>query len=464
MIKFYNTYSRKKEDFTPNIDGEVKLYTCGPTVYNHAHIGNFRAYMFEDLLRRFLESKGFNVTHIMNITDIDDKTIRRSIEEKIPFKEFTEEYTNAFFTDVKTLNILPASKYPKATDTIPQMIDMVQTLVERETAYQTQDGSVFFSIAKFPEYGKLANLKPEQMLIGDRVENDEYDKGEVRDFCLWKARKPEDGDVYWDSPWGEGRPGWHLECSAISSHYLGNHFDIHCGGVDNIFPHHENEIAQSCAATGEPFVNYWLHNEHLLVENKKMSKSLGNFYTLRDLLDMNLNPMAIRYTLLATHYRQKLNFSIDKVHASQKSINRLLELKRRFKKLITNEAIIEHSDLDLPILNNFLECLGNDLNIASALGCLYSWVGDMFNELDKNNISEKEAVIGINTLKEVDKILGVMEENSNKIPADISALVLEREDARESKNWNRADEIRDELGSLGYIIEDTIDGAILKKK
>ncbi|MBC8479033.1 MAG: cysteine--tRNA ligase, partial [FCB group bacterium] len=390
MIKFYNTLHRKNEVFKPLKEGEVTLYTCGPTVYDYAHIGNFRAYLFEDLLRRFLEFSGFKVTHVMNITDIDDKTIRRSIEEGKSLNAFTDVYIQAFFEDLDTLNIQRAHHYPRATEFVSQMIEMVNTLIEKGHAYKTEDGSVFFKISTFKDYGKLTNLKLEDLRTGSRVENDEYDKEEVRDFALWKGKKKGEGDVHWESPFGLGRPGWHIECSVMSTHYLGNHFDIHCGGVDNIFPHHENEIAQSCAATGEEFVNYWLHNEHLIVEGQKMSKSMNNFFTLRDLLDKKLTPEAIRYTLMSTHYRQKLNFTFADVSDSQKCINRLLELKRRLGLVESGDGDDLKESCEI-VLQDFQKKLNDDLNISGALGVLFTWVNKIFSLLDKNTVSTSGA-------------------------------------------------------------------------
>ena len=463
MIKFYNTLNRKIEDFKSINENEIRLYTCGPTVYDYAHIGNFRAYIFEDLMRRYLTSMGYKITHVMNITDIDDKTIRRSIEENKVLTDFTEKYVEAFFEDVATLNILPAHHYPKATDFIPQMIDMIQVLVEKGFGYSVDDGSVFFKISKFPEYGKLANLNPDEMISGSRIETDEYEKAEGRDFALWKGRKLEDGDVFWDSPWGEGRSGWHIECSAMSTHYLGTHFDIHCGGVDNIFPHHENEIAQSCAATDDIFVNYWLHNEHLLVDNKKMSKSLNNFHTLRDLLKMGYSPESIRYTLLTTHYRQKLNFTFEKLSASQKTINRLRELKRRLEN-VENEHGLDLKNKCESISSQFMDTLGDDLNISGALGVLFSWVSDVFTHLDKSEVSSNGAKIGLELLDSIDSILGVINSKTQNLDSDIEELITKREKARNEKDWSLADEIRDQLLERGIILEDTPSGPIWKKK
>ncbi|MBC8214233.1 MAG: cysteine--tRNA ligase [Candidatus Marinimicrobia bacterium] len=463
MIKFYNTLHRKVEEFTSIKDKEIRLYTCGPTVYDYAHIGNFRAYLFEDLMRRYLSFMGYKITHVMNITDIDDKTIRKSIEEKKTLTDFTKKYVEAFFEDIKTLNILPAHHYPKATEFIPQMIEMIQVLVDKGYGYTTDDGSVFFKISNFPDYGKLANLNPDEMRTGSRIESDEYEKAEGRDFVLWKSRKPEDGEVYWDSPWGEGRPGWHIECSAMSTHYLGTHFDIHCGGVDNIFPHHENEIAQSCAATGDKFVNYWIHNEHLLVDNKKMSKSLNNFHTLRDLLNKGYSPETIRYTLISTLYRQKLNFTFEKLEASQKAINRLRELKRRLETVSSNSGIDLQNECKT-VIENIMKILGDDLNISGALGVLFTWVGDVFGLLDQNKVSSTGAQNGLELLDKIDTILGVINTQSHDIDSSIEVLIAKRETARKEKDWVLADEIRNQLLEIGIILEDTPDGPIWKKK
>ncbi|RMF88331.1 MAG: cysteine--tRNA ligase, partial [Nitrospinota bacterium] len=317
MLKFYNSLTRRKEEFHPIEPGRVRMYTCGPTVYDYAHIGNFRAYIFEDILRRYLKYKGYQVTQVMNITDVDDKTIRESRRRGMSLKEFTSFYVQAFFEDLETLNIERAEYYPAATEHIDQMVALIKRLIENGHTYEV-DGSIYFRISTFPAYGRLAGLDAVQLQGGasGRVDADEYGKEDVRDFVLWKAWREEDGDVFWETELGKGRPGWHIECSAMSMHYLGEHFDIHTGGIDNLFPHHENEIAQSEAATKKPFVNYWLHCQHLLVNNAKMSKSLGNFYTLRDLLERGYKPKAIRYALLSTHYRQQHNFTFEGLAAA----------------------------------------------------------------------------------------------------------------------------------------------------
>ncbi len=463
MITFYNTLNRKKEEFISLEKGKVGLYTCGPTVYNYAHVGNFRAYMFEDLLRRFLEFSGFDVHHVMNITDIDDKTIRRANEEKVSLNEVTDKYTAIFHDDIRTLKILPAHNYPRATDYVKKMINLIQVLEKKGVAYKTGDGSVFFKISEYPEYGKLANLDPDSQKVGKRVENDEYGKEEARDFALWKAKKKEDGNIFWNSPWGEGRPGWHLECSVMSMDLLGEHFDIHCGGVDNIFPHHENEIAQSCAATNSAFVNVWLHNKHLLVNGDKMSKSLGNFYKIPELIEKGYSAESIRYTLLSTHYRQELNFTFEKLKASQKAINRLRELRRRLLcvDLESNGSVEEKCN---KMIADFRKTLGEDLNISGALGVLFIWVNEVFLLLDNNKISRKSAECAINTLCTIDSILNVVECPEEILDCNIDELIQQRVDARANKDWAKADEIRVELDALGVVLEDTSNGTIWKRK
>jgi cysteinyl-tRNA synthetase len=463
-MKFFNTLNRKKEKFKPLVKGKVGLYTCGPTVYDYAHIGNLRAFLFEDLLRRYLEFAGMEVLHVMNITDIDDKTIRRSQEEGRSLADFTDEYTQAFFDDLKALNIVSAHHYPRATEFIPQMIQVIQTLEKKGYTYTTDDGSVFFKISEFNEYGKLAHLDPEKLKSGERVEDDEYDKEEGRDFALWKSYKPTDGDAYWDSPWGKGRPGWHIECSAMSTHYLGNYFDIHCGGVDNIFPHHENEIAQSCAASGEAFVNYWLHNEHLLVESQKMSKSAGNFYSLKDLLDKGFSPEAIRYTLISTHYRSKLNFTSDKVRASQKCIHKLRELKRRLEKVEDDGSKVDSDSEIENMLIRFSEKLSDDLNISGALGELFIWVNIIFVKLDDKTLVYSSAKEALKALDIVDAVLGVMDNSNSEVNENIQLLIDERNMARLNKDWGKADSVRDQLDKMGIVLDDTTDGTIWKKK
>mgnify|MGYP005842114357 CR=1 FL=1 len=467
MLQFYNTLSRKTEVFIPIESGKVRMYTCGPTVYNFAHIGNYRAYIFEDLLRRYLKYKGYEVIQVMNVTDVDDKIIRDANAEGIDFTDFTQPYKQAFFEDLNTLRIEPAEYYPEATSHIDQMVELVEQLLEKKYAYKTEDGSVYFSVEKFGEYGQLANINPEEMQHSARVEADEYDKESIRDFALWKAWKPEDGEVYWETSLGKGRPGWHIECSAMSTHYLGNHFDIHTGGVDNIFPHHENEIAQSQSATGGPFVNYWLHCAHLIVEGEKMSKSLGNFYNLREVLDKGYASEIVRYVLLSTHYRQKLNFTWDKLHEAEAAIVRL-------RNLVTHLENVGQSDTDgieiEPRLQKakeeFEAALDDDLNIAGALGAVFSLVKDLNAQLAENQISSTDAGRSLEALERFDTVLDILEpsEDTRDIPGEVQDLVEKRSEARANKEYEKADALRDQIDDLGYQVEDTPDGAIVKPK
>jgi len=459
-LKFTNTLSRRLETFEPIHSGEVRLYTCGPTVYDTAHIGNLRTFMFEDLLKRYLIYKGYRVSHIMNITDVDDKTIGRAIAEELSLTELTEHHTRLFLEDLRALNILPADHLPRATEFIPQMVEGIKVLLEKGHAYRTDEGSVFFDVSSFPEYGRLARLDPEQLRPGERVADDDYQKDEARDFALWKAHKPADGNYAWPSPWGKGRPGWHIECSIMSTHFLGKHFDIHCGGVDNIFPHHENEIAQSRCLYDTPFVNLWLHSEHLIVDGKKMSKSLGNFYILREVLDRQCQLEAVRYTLLATHYRQRLNFTFPRVQESQKAINRLRELVRRLEEVPSSQTGARPAPPDEAVET----ALDDDLNIAGALGAVFSWAKELFGLMDGHDLSHEAACKSLEALRRYDEILGVIYFNlDSEADEDIKALIKERDRARKAGDWTRADALREELLARGIILEDTPTGTVRKK-
>lgn len=462
-IRFYNTLTRRKENFKPIESAIVRMYTCGPTVYNYAHIGNFRAYMFEDLLRRYLKFRGYRVIQVMNITDVDDKIIRDANRAGMPIRDFTKPYRQAFFDDLDTLGIERAEHYPAATDHIPQMVRLVKALLDKEVAYYTDDGSIYFKVSQYPDYGKLAHLNIEEMRRGSRVRNDEYEKEEIRDFALWKGWKEEDGNVFWETDLGRGRPGWHIECSAMSMQYLGQHFDIHTGGVDNIFPHHENEIAQSEAATGETFVNYWLHCEHLLVEAEKMSKSAENFYRLRELLDKGIDPLAIRYTLLTTHYRQKLNFSFERVAEAAKNITRL----RDFKKSCRGE--FRPGDLQVAAivdqyLREFETALDDDLNISGALGAVFSLMHAINAFRRSNDLTTEDAAALTGFLNKIDSILNVLTLPEEKISPEEENLIAARDQARRVRNWAEADRIRDELLQRGIVLEDTPRGTTWKRK
>jgi len=459
-ICFFNTLTRKKEAFVPLVPGKVKMYTCGPTVYDYAHIGNFRAFLFEDLLKRWLIQRSFKVTHVMNLTDIDDKTIKGSQKQGIPLGQFTDFYVKAFFEDIKVLNIQPADVYPKATDHIPEMVQLIKTLMAKGIAYKGEDCSIYFSVCKFSDYGRLSHIKVDELKAGARVSQDEYAKEEAQDFALWKAWTPEDGDVFWETELGKGRPGWHIECSAMSTKYLGETFDIHCGGVDNMFPHHENEIAQSEAATGKKFVNYWMHNEHLQVEGKKMSKRFGNFYTLRDLLAKGYDPIAIRYLLMSTHYRQQFNFTFEGLEAAKAAVERLRNFVRRLHEVEGTTSTGKVATLMAKLEAGFGGSMDDDLNIGIALSSLFDFVREINSMLDANIVSKDEAAEVGGLMMRLDEVLGVIGklEVEEALPSDIDALVQKREEARKAKNWKEADTIRAQLKAMGIVLEDTAQG------
>ncbi|MGA2767489.1 MAG: cysteine--tRNA ligase [Candidatus Bathyarchaeia archaeon] len=459
-IRFFNSLTREKERFVPVEKGKVRMYTCGLTVYDFGHIGNFRAFVFEDLLRRWLEYRGFRVTQVMNLTDVDDRTIKASRKNGVPLNEYTEPYIKAFFEDVATLNIEKAEYYPKATEHVPEMLALITRLMEKGYAYRGEDGSIYYGISKFKDYGKLANIKVENLKPGARVKVDEYAKEEAQDFALWKAWSEEDGDVFWEAPFGKGRPGWHIECSAMSMKYLGETLDIHCGGVDNLFPHHENEIAQSEAATDKKFVNYWLHCEHLLVEGRKMAKRLGNYYTVRDLTTKGYDPKAIRYLLLATHYRQQVNFTFEGLEAAKNTLDRLTNFVHR---LLDAEGKGSGEQIKLLIgrvQKGFGEAMDDDLNISVALAALFDFVRDVNNLLDGKMLSKEEAQEVYSLMLKFDKVLGVIGEvkKEGKLSREAEELILQREGARKTKDWKTADEIRQRLKAMGISIEDTPQG------
>jgi cysteinyl-tRNA synthetase len=463
-FKIYNTMSRSKEELVP-LDGKhVRMYTCGPTVYNYAHIGNFRAYMFEDLLRRYIKFCGFEVTQVQNLTDVDDKTIRSSIEQGLPLKEYTQTYIDAFFADLAKLNIEPAEFYPAATDYIPEMIVLIEKLFDKGYAYQSEDGSVYYSIDKFAEYGKLARLDREGMQSGARVDQDEYDKDNAADFALWKAYVPEDGDVVWDSPWGRGRPGWHIECSAMSMKLLGESFDIHTGGVDNIFPHHEDEIAQSEAATGKTYSKYWMHCGYLVVDGKKMSKSLGNFYTLREILDMGYTGREVRYELLSGHYRQSLNFAFKSLDANRAALKRLDEFHTKIKEAAAGaDSMGELPEWAAETRSKFSSAMDDDMNISGAMAAIFDMVHAGNKALATAPVDGAQALSVLSLWKELDTVLGILELPEEEISAEVTELLEARAVARAEKDWSESDRIRDALASLGWTVKDTPEGPKLRK-
>jgi cysteinyl-tRNA synthetase len=451
MIKLYNTKSKQIEDFQPIEPGKVSMYTCGPTVYNFPHIGNYRAYIFSDLLKRAFLLNDLSVNHVMNITDVDDKTIRDSQKEGKSLKEFTEIYTAEFMKDLDALSIIPANKFPKATDHIPEMVSMIETLIDNDNAYKAEDGSTYFDISSFAEYGALSGIDSSNFQQTERVSNDEYDKDNAQDFALWKAYDSEDGNVAWDTTLGKGRPGWHIECSAMSTKYLGNHFDIHTGGVDLVFPHHENEIAQSTCCSGEDYVNYWLHNEHLMVDGKKMSKSLGNYYTLRDLQEKGFSPLAFRYFLLQAHYRTQTNFTLDALEASQNALRNLHHQARGLKAGFFASLFAKE---DVDFITEFTAAINDDLDTPRALALVWDMVKSGTPDAVKmKNLHKADEVLG----------LGIKDALNFKVPTNIKKMAAEREQARKEKNWEEADRLRDEIKTKGYELFDTPEGPVIEK-
>ena len=466
MIKFFNTMDRKLEEFKSIHPNEVRMYTCGPTVYNFAHIGNFRAYMFEDLLRRTLKYFGYKVTQVMNLTDVDDKTIRDSQAAGMSLNDFTAQYKKSFFEDLETLNIEPAEVYPAATDHINEMITLIEVLIEKGYAYQSDDKCVYFSIAKFPEYGKLAKIDLENQRSGVRIKNDEYAKDSVADFALWKAWDENDGDVHWESPWGKGRPGWHIECSAMAMRYLGKTFDIHTGGIDNMFPHHEDEIAQSEAANGCTYVNYWLHCAHLMVEGDKMSKSAGNFYTLRECVEKGYSGKEIRWVLLGAHYRKKLNFTFAACDQARSALNKFAELFARLKEINTDGDDSEAKEIVLKAKHAFNNGLADDLNISEALAAVFGLQSDANKLLNAKSLSKSGAELILAQYRKFDEVFALFEVDTEKkddIPAEVMEMAEKRCAARASKDWATADAMRDQLKELGWIVEDSPEGFKVKR-
>lgn len=452
-LELYNSLSRQKEVFTAINPEEVGLYTCGPTVYNYPHIGNYRAYLFGDILKRTLLTNGYHVNHVMNITDIDDKTIRDSQKEGLPLIAFTEKYTQAFYEDRDALHIMPAKLYTKATDYVPEMIAITEQLIANGHAYKSDDGSVYFKISSDKEYGKLARIEQSSLAenAGGRIKADEYEKENPQDFALWKAWDETDGDVFWDSPFGKGRPGWHIECSAMSMKNLGETFDIHTGGKDNMFPHHENEIAQSECATGKQFVKYWLHNEWLLVDGKKMAKREGNFYTLRDLIEKGVDPIAFRYLMLTVHYRTPINFTWESLTASGVALERIRDHYRELGPIAGNTSA--------PHVDEFINAINDDLNTSQALAIAWKLIKD-------TNISHADKKA---TLNEFDLVLGLglahmKEKIQEELPPEVLSLISERNTARTDKNWAESDRLRDEIEKLGFEVKDTENGTKVLKK
>ena len=464
-LKVYNTSTRSVDEFEPLEQGRVRVYACGPTIYDHAHIGNFRSFLFFDLVHRYLEWCDYEVCFVMNLTDVDDKVIEAASRDSVSLEEHTRPFGEVFLADSTVLGIRPADVYPRATRYIDRMVDFIKRLVASENAYSADDGAVYFAIDSFSAYGKLKGIDTSTLKVGARVDHDEYDKEDARDFALWKAATEEDETVgaAWDSPWGRGRPGWHLECSVMSVTELGDTLDMHLGGEDLIFPHHENEIAQSEAATGQPFVRNWLHVKHLFVEGQKMSKSLGNFVTLRELLDEGYDPASIRHLLISSHYRGELNFTRQGLQASASAVQRLLDFEHRLEEVPINDLAEESQlpDLARSALDSFKMAMDNDFNSADALAAIFILVSEVNAELDL-----RPAVIGadrdqaLNALRSMDGVLGLLEvaHTSRVVDDEVTAWVEgkleERANARANGEYAAADVIRKELEERGILVED----------
>jgi cysteinyl-tRNA synthetase len=473
-LKLFNTLQRDKglQEFVPLDPAQKKIgmYCCGPTVYDFAHIGNWRTFVFADLVRRTLEFSGYDVQHVMNITDIEDKIIKRVREQKTSLREFTGKFETAFLDDLKALNCKEPHVKPRATEYIAEIISLIEKLVARGIAYKAPDGSVYFSITKYQgcgcNYGQLLKLNFDEMRAGERVSSDEYEKESVADFALWKARVPDDGEIFWPSPFGEGRPGWHIECSAMSMKVLGESFDLHLGGEDLKFPHHEDEIAQSEGATGKPFVKYWLHGAHLLVEGKKMSKSLGNYFTLRDLQAKGFTGREVRYLLLTAHYRETFNFTLDGLTGAKTALARLDEcvgkLRERAAEMLSLEKNAGNNSV-VSLLPSFTAALEDDLNISGAWGAVFEWVREINRRLAEHSLSPTAAEMALLDWDKVDSVLGISVKTETEIPAEIQALAEARTEAKKAKDFKRADAIRDELKAKGWVIEDSPKGIKLKK-
>jgi len=464
-IRFYNTLTQKVEDFAPAHDNTVRMYVCGPTVYNYAHIGNLRTFTFQDILRRWLRARQFETLHVMNITDVDDKIIRSAVQQNISINDYTKPYEVAFLEDMATLRLQRPEKIVRATEHIGEMVALIQALTEKGMTYES-DGSVYYRIAKFPEYGKLSHNDFGGMIAGARVDVDEYEKENARDFVLWKQKK--EGEPSWDTPIGDGRPGWHIECSAMAMKYLGDTLDIHAGGIDLTFPHHENEIAQSEAVTGKPFARFWIHAEHLIVEGQKMSKSLGNYYTLRDVIQMGYQPEAVRYLLASVPYRNKLNFTFDGLKAAATSIDRLRNFELRLKTdKFPNGSPEDGDKRSAEYLRRFEEALDDDLNTANALGVLFEFIRDTNTAMDSGAFFAANVAPALKLLDRFDEVFDVLKPTvaeGGMSDEEIDALAAERNAAKKARNFPRADAIRADLLEKGVILEDTKEGTRWKRK
>ena len=475
-IQLHNTFTGKTEPFVPLKSGQIGMYTCGPTVYDYAHIGNYRTFVFQDILRRFLKLRGFQLNHVMNLTDVDDRIIANAAAAGVGIREYTGKFVQAFFADCRTLSIESPEHWIRATDHIDDMVTLIEKLQQNTYTYPSE-GSIYYRITKFPNYGKLSKVDLSGIQAGARVDNDRYEKESARDFALWKAPKP--GEHFWETPIGAGRPGWHIECSAMAMKYLGDTLDIHTGGVDLAFPHHENEIAQSEAATGKPFARYWLHAEHLLVEGEKMSKSLGNFFTLRDLFVKGYKPSALRFALASVPYRRQLNFTFDGLQQATSSVERL----RNFAARLKNEKFPAGNQPGMAeriakAADDFDAGLSDDLNTAQALAAVFDFVREANIAMDKGEFRQGDVAAATEFLGSFDKVFAVLEDNDGEKlralgfggadagpdDAEIEKLVQERQAARARRDFAASDRIRKELSDRGIILEDTKDGKVRWKR
>ena len=452
-LKLYNSYGRRVVRFVPLKKGEVRMYTCGPTVWNYAHIGNFRTFVFEDLLRRYLKLKGYSVVQVMNVTDVEDKIIKGIKQFKMDLKQLTSFYEGAFMEDLGTLNVERAEFYPRATEHIPEMVALIHVLLKKGYAYRADEGSVYFRISKFKRYGRLSGIKPSELIPGARVSQDHYDKEQAQDFVLWKSWDEEDGEVFWETELGKGRPGWSIECSAMSMKYLGETFDIHTGGMDNKFPHHENEIAQSEAATGKRFVKYWLHSEFLNISGEEMHKSVGNVVYLRDLVKRGWEPATIRTFLLSAKYRDPLDLNEEKLAQARAQRQRLQDFVDRLAS-VKGEGQGKGVPVAHSIVRDFEEAMDDDLNTPAALAAVFKAVKRVNRRLDEGQVGEREAKALVEEVKRVDSVLGVLKFESGRLPAKARLLMKQREEARAKKDFATADRLREELRKIGVTVED----------
>jgi cysteinyl-tRNA synthetase len=476
MLHFFNSLTHRRDEFVPLESGKVGMYICGPTIYAPPHIGNLRTFFFADLLHRYLEFRGYEVKFVMNLTDVDDKTIAGATREGVSLREYTDPFERNLFENFDAMGIERADAYPRATEYLPQMVELIGRLIEKGLAYES-DGSVYYDISEFPEYGKLSRVDLEQGRRGERVASDEYDRGDVRDFALWKAAKPEDEQVgaVWDTPWGPGRPGWHIECSAMSMGELGSTFDIHGGGVDLLFPHHEDEIAQSEGATGQPFARFWLHAEHMQVDGEKMAKSTGKMLTLDDLAERGVRPSSIRYTFLTAHYRTKLNFTWEAIESGAEAVRRLRATSERLRE---EHPMTAHPrahdeprlhDASARALADFTEAMDDDLNTSVAVSAVWALAREINSRLDElgtQPITQAEAESALDALDRMDRVLGVIglatKEQEKLVNEELESWVEEsivaRREARKARDFARADQIREELAARGIVLEDTATG------